>query len=195
MNCILYARVSTERQAEKDLSIPAQLQAMTEYARNHDWTIVARFEEACASGRNISERPAINELLARCKKAPKVDVVLVHKIDRIARNVFDHATIRAFLKQRSIRLASVVENVDDSITGQLVENIMASIAQFYSANLGEETKKGMRMMVERGGWPHRPPRGYVTTRDEQGRPAIEVDALAASAIRRAFQNYAPASSL
>ena len=64
--------------------------------------------------------------------------------------MFDHATIRAVLKQRSIRLASVVENVDDTITGQLVENIMASLAEFYIANLGEETKKGMRTMVERG---------------------------------------------
>jgi DNA invertase Pin-like site-specific DNA recombinase len=54
------------------------------------------------------------------------------RIDRLARNVFDHAMIKALLKQRSTKLASVVENIDDSVSGELVENIMASIAQFYS---------------------------------------------------------------
>lgn len=41
-------------------------------------------------------------------------------------------------------------------SGQLVENIITSIAEFYSANLGEETKKGMRMAVQRGSWPYFP---------------------------------------
>src|SRR5207302_2271328 len=105
------------------------------------------------------ERPMLKRLLARCRQQPKVDVVLVHKVDRLARDVYGHATIKALLKQHGIRLASVVENVDDTITGQLVENIMASIAEFYSANLGEEVKKGMRVMIQRGEWPHQPPRG------------------------------------
>jgi site-specific DNA recombinase len=50
-----------------------------------------------------------------------VDVVLVHKIDRLARNVYDHATIRSFLRQKGVKLASVVEAIDDSIAGQLLE--------------------------------------------------------------------------
>jgi DNA invertase Pin-like site-specific DNA recombinase len=156
MNCVLYARVSTEEQA--DLSIPAQLQAMRDFAKRKDWRVVEEFLEPGVSGRSIQQRQALQALLERCKQEPKVEVVLVHKIDRLARNVLDHATIRFALQQRGIRLASVVENVDDSISGQLLENIMASIAQFYSGNLGEETKKGMRMLVERGGWPFQPMR-------------------------------------
>ncbi len=165
MNCILYARVSTDKQAEKDLSIPAQLQAMRDYARQHDWSVVEEFLEPGASART-TDRPALQKLLSLVREAEsKIDVVLVHKIDRLARNVYDHATIKALLKQRNVRLASVVENMDDSVSGQLVENIMASIAQFYSANLAEETRKGMRQLVLKGGWPHRAPRGYVMVRD------------------------------
>ena len=159
MNCAVYARVSTEKQAEKELSIPAQLQAMHDYARQRGWVIVEEFLEPGVSARTTG-RPALQALLSRCKSADgRLDVVLVHKIDRLARNVYDHATIRALLQAHSIKLASVVENMDDSVSGQLVENIMASIAQFYSGNLSEEVKKGMRQKVLKGGWPHLPPRG------------------------------------
>ena len=189
MNCILYARVSTAEQAQKDLSIPAQLQLMRDFARQHDWTIIEEFIEPGVSGRTI-ERPMLKRMLARCRQEPKVDVVLVHKVDRLARDVYGHATIKALLKQRGIRLASVVENVDDTITGQLVENIMASIAEFYSANLGEEVKKGMRMMIQRGEWPHQPPRGYRQSRAEDGRPLAIPDEVVGPTIRQAFELYA-----
>ena len=116
MNCIVYARVSTDKQAEKDLSIPAQLQAMRDYARQHDWSVVEEFIEPGASAKT-TDRPALQGLLSFVREAEsKIDVVLVHKIDRLARNVYDHATIKALLKQHGIRLASVVENLDDSVS-------------------------------------------------------------------------------
>jgi site-specific DNA recombinase len=191
MNCILYARVSTDRQADKDLSIPAQLQAMREYASEHGWVVVGEFVEPGVSAKTV-ERPALQRMLTTLRdRDAKVGVLLVHKIDRLARNVADHATIRALLKQLGIRLASVVENVDDSVSGQLVENIMASIAQFYSANLGEEVKKGMRQKVLRGGWPHLPPTGYVQVKNGDGHGShIEMHPRLGPLIARAFERYA-----
>jgi DNA invertase Pin-like site-specific DNA recombinase len=189
MNCVLYARVSTDKQAEKELSIPAQLQAMREYARTHGWLVAEEFLEPGVSAKT-AERPALQRLLARCRHATeRPQVVLVHKVDRLARNVYDHATIKALLKQHGIRLASVVENIEDTVSGQLVENIMASIAQFYSANLSEEVKKGMRQRAKRGGWNHRPPRGYVLIRNGDQR-AIEVHPKEGPLMRRAFELYA-----
>src|SRR5207244_1989301 len=113
-----------------------------------------------------------------------------HKIDRLARNVHDHATIKALLLQHKIRLASVVENVDDSVSGQLVENIMASIAQFYSANLADEVRKGMRQKVLKGGWPHLAPRGYIHVHDDQeGSTRVEPHPTEGPLMRRAFERY------
>src|SRR5262249_26125110 len=139
-----------------------------------------------------AERPVLRSLLARVRtRDPKVDVVLVHKIDRLARNVYDHATMKVLFQEHGVRLASVVENVDDTIPGQLVENIMASIAQFYSGNLSEEVKKGMRQKVLRGGWPHLPPRGYSVVRTEGGRSSRLVPhPKQALAIRAAYDLYA-----
>lgn len=170
--------------------MPAQLQLMRDYAHQHDWMVVEEFLEPGASAKT-ADRPALQQLLAKVRDSSvKIDVVLVHKIDRLARSVYDHATIRALLQQRGIRLASVVENVDDSISGQLVENIMASIAQFYSANLGEEVKKGMRVMIQRGEWPHLPPRGYLQSRTADNRPLAVPDEAVAPAIAEAFELYA-----
>lgn len=190
MNCALYARVSTDKQAEKELSIPAQLQAMRDYARHHGWLVVEEFLEPGVSAKT-TERPALQQLLAKVRRDSGVQVVLVHKIDRLARNVYDHATIKALLKQHGVRLASVVENVDDTVSGQLVENIMASIAQFYSANLADEVRKGMRQKVLKGGWPHRPPRGYKQIQAEPEQASrVEVDPEVGPLMRKAFELYA-----
>jgi site-specific DNA recombinase len=191
MNALLYARVSTEKQSDKDLSIPAQVQAMRDYAAQRQWTVADEFIEPGASART-ADRPSLQRLLSRVRDGDqKIDVVLVHKIDRLARNVYDYATIKAFLMERGVRLASVVENTDDTVSGQLVENIMASIAQFYSANLGEEVRKGMRQKVLKGGWPHKAPRGYRTVRSadcDAGR--VEVDPIEGRHIRAAYELYA-----
>ena len=149
MDCVLYARVSTERQAERDLSIPAQLQIMREYAKKQGWFVSGHYVDEGESART-ADRPELKRLLHYCQKHRDVNVVLIHKIDRLARNVVDYATIKAVLKRRGIRLVSVVEQFDEGPVGQLMENIIASISEWYSANLGEEIKKGAHAKVQRG---------------------------------------------
>src|SRR5688500_229572 len=81
MHVCLYARVSTDKQADRELSIPAQLSAMRQYAHVRDWRIVEEFIEPGASART-ADRPELRRLLERCRQPrPRVDVVLVHKID------------------------------------------------------------------------------------------------------------------
>ena len=191
MNTLLYARVSTDKQAEKELSIPAQLQAMRDHARQHGWTVIEEFIEPGASA-TTAQRRELQRLLARVTgDGPKVDVVLVQKLDRMARNVEDHVMIRAMLKRAGVRLASVVENVDESASGQLIENIMASIAQFYSGNLADEVRKGMRQKVLKGGWPHQPPRGYVVARlHDRRQTRVEIHPKDGPLIRSTFEMYA-----
>ena len=190
MNCLIYARVSTLEQAERELSIPAQLAAMRQYAAERQWAILEEFVEAGVSAKT-ADRPVLRRLLSRCRDSQhdQVEVVLVHKVDRLARNVADHAAIRMLLQERHIKLASVSENLEDSTSGQLVENIMAAIAEFYSANLADEVKKGMRQKVLKGGWPHKPPRGYVVVRTSTS-SVIEIHPVDGPLVRQAFELYA-----
>ena len=184
MNCLIYARVSTERQAEKELSIPAQLQACRQYASQRDWVVIEEIIEPGISART-TDRPGLRSLLSRCRSTdPVVHMVLVHKIDRLTRNLADHVAIRGVLKERQIRLASVVEQLDESNSGILVEHIMASLAEFYSANLSEEVKKGLRQKIQSGGWPHLPPIGYRAINRQ-----VTVDPQIGPVVRRAFELY------
>ena len=170
MNCLLYARVSTDKQAQKELSIPAQLETMTQYARKSGWKVVGRYVDRGESARTTN-RPELKRLIQHCRENKGVDLVLVHKIDRLARNLIDYATIKAILKQKGIRLVSVSEPFDDNSIGHLLENIIASISEWYSANLGDEIRKANLAKLKRGEWPHKPPVGYKSVKGENGRAA------------------------
>jgi len=118
MKCLLYARVSTDKQAQKDLSIPAQLGIMKEYAQKNNWTINGHYVDEGESARTAN-RPELKKLIQHCKTEKDVDVILIHKIDRLARNLVDYATIKAILKQNNVRLVSVSEPFDDNPVGHL----------------------------------------------------------------------------
>ena len=88
MNTLLYARVSTDKQAQKDLSIPAQIQAMKEFAKKNGWRVIGHFIDEGESAKTAN-RPELKKLIQYCKENKNVDMVIVHKIDRLARNLID----------------------------------------------------------------------------------------------------------
>jgi len=67
MNCLLYARVSTDKQAQKELSIPAQLEMMTQYARKSGWKVVGRYVDRGESARTAN-RPELKRLINTAEK-------------------------------------------------------------------------------------------------------------------------------
>jgi DNA invertase Pin-like site-specific DNA recombinase len=188
MNCLLYARVSTDKQAQKDLSIPAQIEAMREYAKRNGWKVAGHFVDEGESARTAN-RPELKKLIEQCKENKNVNAVVVHKIDRLARNLIDYATIKAILKQKGIRLISVSEPFDDNPIGHLLENIIASISEWYSANLGEEIKKSHSAKLKVGEWPQRPPIGYKSVKGEKDRIKHIIDSEKASLIRQVFELF------
>jgi DNA invertase Pin-like site-specific DNA recombinase len=188
MNCLLYARVSTDKQAQKDLSIPAQIEAMREYAKRNNWKVASHFIDEGESARTAN-RPELKKLIQYCKENKGVDAVVVHKIDRLARNLIDYATIKAILKQKGIRLISVSEPFDDNPVGHLLENIIASISEWYSANLGEEIKKSNMEKLRQGEWPHKPPFGYKSVKGENNRIKHIPDLEKAPLVRQLYELF------
>ena len=86
MRVAIYARVSSERQAEKDLSIPAQVKALKRHALNRDWDVVAEYVDEAESARSAN-RPAFKEMITAAKdKTKPFDAILVWKLSRFARN-------------------------------------------------------------------------------------------------------------
>lgn len=93
-----------------------------------------------------------------------LDYVIVHKVDRLARNRYDDATITYALQEAGAELVSVTENIDRTPVGAFMHAIVAANAEFYSANLAAEAKKGLVQKAKSGGTPHRAPLGYLNVR-------------------------------
>ncbi len=194
---VVYLRVSTARQANRGgeaegYSIPAQREACTRKASDLGAEVVDEFVDAGASARSAN-RPALQALLERLRSARDVDYVIVHKVDRLARDRADDVAIGLAIHKAGAVLVSASEAVDDSPAGTLLHGIMASIAEFYSKNLAFEVKKGQRAKAMRGGTPGYAPLGYlnVTIRvDGQEVRSVEFDPERAEHVRWAFDAYA-----
>ncbi len=197
MRAVIYLRVSTKEQAEHGLgeegfSIPAQREACVRHIRDQGWDLVDEYSDRGESARS-SDRPQLQAMLGRIAEDADVDAVVVHKIDRLARNLEDHVAIRALLRRRGMALVSVTENLEETASGRLVEGIHALMAEFYSANLASEIKKGLSQKAKMGGWPHAAPLGYRNVRESiGGREVAHIvpDDERAPHITAAFQLYA-----
>lgn len=195
--CVIYLRVSTKEQAEHGLgeegfSIPAQREACVRHVADKAWTVVDEYSDRGESART-ADRPQLQAMLARVGEDADVDAIVAHKVDRLARNLEDHVAIRAVLRKRGVALVSVTENLEETASGRLVEGIHALMAEFYSANLASEIRKGMGQKAKMGGWPHAAPLGYRNVRESiAGRAVahIVVDEERAPFITAAFELYA-----
>ena len=103
----LYARVSTTRQAEADLSIPDQIRQAEAWCQQHGMTIVCRYIEPGASGTD-ENRPIFQEMLAEARTKPRpFDMVVVHSFSRFCRDEFTYAAAERDLDARRDRTALV----------------------------------------------------------------------------------------
>ena len=194
---VLYLRVSTARQARsggevEGYSIPAQRDACRRKADDLGAAVIDEYVDAGASARSI-DRPALQDLLTRLSDKRDVDYVIVHKVDRLARDRADDVAIGLAIHKAGAVLVSASEQIDDTPSGTLLHGIMATIAEFYSKNLSHEAKKGLHEKARRGGTPGYAPLGYLntTTRvDEREVKIIAVDPERAPHIQWAFETYA-----
>jgi site-specific DNA recombinase len=192
MRVALYARVSSDSQ-DVDLSLSAQLRALREYAAKHEFQVVREFVDEAESGRT-SDRPAFKEMIALARThQPPFQAVLVWKLNRFARSRVDSITYKTLLKSKGIKVISINEPLDDSPSGKLLEGVIESIDEFYSANLGEDIKRGMRENARRGFFNgSRPPYGFHKVPVKDGaktRYKLEPDpqgSVAVQVVRRIF---------
>ena len=195
---VSYIRVSTREQAqrggsEEGFSLPAQREANKRKAQSMGALVVKEFADRGESARSAN-RPELQKMLAYLKEDGGIDYVIVHKLDRLARNRVDDVEINRAFEEAGVRLVSTSENIDQTPGGMLLHGIMSSIAEFYSRNLANEVIKGMGEKARNGGTLGKAPLGYmnVRARDENGREVrtIALDEERAPLIRLAFTEYA-----
>lgn len=141
-----YARFSSDLQREE--SIDAQLRAIREYCEKNGIRILREFKDEAVSAKS-DKRPSFQDLFGLIEESP-ADFVIVHKLDRFARNRFDAAIYRSKLKKAGMRLISVLEPIDDSPESIIMEGMLEAMNEYYIANLSREVKKGMRENALKG---------------------------------------------
>ena len=152
-----YVRVSTAKQGE-GVSLEAQKEAIEAYPARNDFTISDWFEEKETAAKQ--GRPVFNSMVKALRQRKALGLV-VHKIDRSARNFRDWARIGELADQGfDIRFAT--ETLDfQSRGGRLSADIQAVIAADYIRNLREETRKGIEGRLKQGLYPFGAPIGYL----------------------------------
>ena len=186
----LYARVSTARQ-DVDLSVAAQLRALRDYAEKNRNVVVREYVDEAESGW-VDDRPRFNKMIEEAR-APDAAFreILVWKFSRFTRKREHAVAYKSMLRRRGVRVVSITENADDTPSGKLLEGIIESVDEFYSENLAQEVRRGMREAASRGFWvASRTPFGYSRIMVHDGpkkRPKLEPDEETAYVVKRIFE--------
>ena len=158
---LIYCRVSTEDQAKEGYSLEAQEKICSRFAQESGYQITEVYRDEGKSATTL-DRPALQDLLAKCQQDRSVNAVIVQETDRLARNTKDHLTIRAILKKAGIKLISVAQPMlDDSPEGNMIDTILASVNQFQSDINSRKTKKGLQEKFDSGWFPGWASLGYI----------------------------------
>jgi site-specific DNA recombinase len=183
-NYFAYIRVSTVKQGEHGVSLQEQRQAIERYGQRNGLTIVEWFEERETAAKR--GRPIFGHMLRRMKQG-KAHGVIIHKIDRSARNLKDWADLGQLIDE-GVEVHFSQESLDlHTRGGRLSADIQAVVAADFIRNLREETRKGMYGRLKQGFYPLRAPLGYL----DQGKAKPKVpDPHSAHLIRKAFELYA-----
>ena len=149
MKVIGYARVSTDKQADKGVSLEAQTVKIQAMASLQDAELVDVIVDAGESAKSL-KRPGIERLL-ELVNARAIDAVIVAKLDRLTRSVKDLADLLEVFNKRGVSLVSVAESLDTgSAAGRLVLNIMVSVSQWEREAIGERTRTAMQHKRTKG---------------------------------------------
>jgi site-specific DNA recombinase len=192
----IYVRVSSTGQLGRDgdddgYSIPAQVAACERKAGELGVGVARAYVERAESARS-DDRPVLQQMLGELP-ALGVRYLIVHKVDRLARNRLDDAMLYQRLLDHGVTLVSASENIDSTPSGRLMHGMLATFAEYYSNNLATEVLKGLTQKARNGGTPMRAPLGYLNVRRiTEGREVrtVTVDPDRAPLIRLAFDLYA-----
>lgn len=140
---VIYARFSSDKQDEA--SIDAQVRACREYASGKGYTILEVYADEAVSGKGskTASRKAYQRMLRDVNKG-LFDTILIHKYDRVARNLGEHVNLEKRLKDRQVELIAVAQDFGNTSEAKIMRTLMWSLSEYYLDNLSSEVKKGHR---------------------------------------------------
>lgn len=182
-NVFGYIRVSTTEQ-DNGVSPEEQKDAIVRYAEKHELNIIQWFQETKTAAKQ--GRPLFNKMMKLVREGKSIGVI-IHKVDRSARNLRDWASIGDLI-DKGFEFHFANESLDmKQRGGRLAADIQAVIASDFIRNLREETLKGLYGRLKQGIYPFGAPIGYLNT----GKGNVKIiDKIMGPLVRKAFEQYA-----
>lgn len=148
-NAVIYARFSSDKQTED--SIEAQVRACKEYASAKGYNIIEIYADEAISGKGSKTalRAKYQKMLRDCNKGT-FEIILIHKYDRIARNLGEHVNLTAKLQEKGIVLIATAQDFGTSNEAKIMRTLMWSLSEYYIDNLANEVKKGHKETALKG---------------------------------------------
>ncbi len=178
---VIYARYSSDSQTEQ--SIEGQLRVCEEYAQKNNILILNTYIDRAMTGTN-DNRPDFQRMIKDSSRK-EWNYVLVYKLDRFSRNKYETAIHKKTLKDNGVKVLSAMENIPDTPEGIILESLLEGMNVYYSAELSQKVKRGMREtrlkgFYQGGGLPY----GYKVV-DRK----VVIDETRAETVRFMYDSY------
>lgn len=193
----IYARVSTEEQAEHGYSIDAQLDTLRKYCELYDRVVAGEYVDRGVSGKSMKGRYELQRLLQDAKEG-KFDEVIVWKFNRMARKNIDLLHIVDLLEKNNVSFRSFSENFDTSTSmGKFALQMMGAVGELERNTIVDNVKMGHKQRARTGKHNGKVPIGYRSVKvDERGKETrIVVVEEEAALVRNIFEQYATGHGL
>ena len=196
MQVALYARVSTVRQAENELSIPDQLQQMRDWAKHNGHLVVREFVEPGASATD-DRRPIFQQMIADAQvKPPVFDAIIIHSLSRFFRDGIEFALYERRLKKNKIIVISITQPTSDDSMGNMMRRLLCLFDEHQSLETSKHVSRTMKENARQGYFNgSRAPFGYAAVSTEangsRGRKKkkLAIDPAEADVVKLIYRIY------
>jgi DNA invertase Pin-like site-specific DNA recombinase len=166
----IYVRVSTVRQAERDLSLPDQIAQCRAYCERQGWEVVEIFSEPGASALD-DDRPVFQEMIFKAPRADRpFNFAVVHSLSRFSRDALHSELYVRKLRKAGVELVSVTQAVTPDASGEMFRKLLNVFDEHQSRENAKHVHRAMCENARQGFWNgSRAPFGYaVQTAERRG---------------------------
>lgn len=147
-NCVIYARVSTAKQAEKELPIQSQVDKCRQHAESLGATVTKVFTDEGISG-TTDNRPAFQQAITYCENFD-IDYFICWSTSRFARNSLEAKLNKRRLASSNTKISYVSQTIDEGDSGFIYEGILELFDEYYSRQVSQDTKRSMIANAQKG---------------------------------------------
>ena len=196
MHVALYARVSTTRQAENDLSIPDQLRQLNEWAKANGHLVIQEYVEPGASATD-DKRPVFQKMFADAMlKPPAFEAIIIHSLSRFFRDGIEFGVYERKLAKNKVKVVSITQPTSDDAGGEMMRRIINLFDEHQSKENSKHVSRAMKENARQGYFNgSKPPFGYQAVATDRAasrgrsKKKLAINEAEAGIVRLAYDLY------